>query len=274
MRILRVARFAARFDFTVAEETMSLMRQMVANGEVDALVAERVWGEMHKALACEHPQRFIQVLRECGALAKILPEVDALFGVPQRAEYHPEIDTGVHTIMVLEQATRLSAEPMVRFAALLHDLGKAQTPQDEWPAHRGHEKTGVPIVKQVCARLRVPSKFTELAAVVSEYHLQMHRLTELKNSTVLKLLEKTGSLRSDTRAEHFVLACEADARGRTGFEQRDYPQNQLFHDYVAAANQVDSQAIASQYDNGEKIKEAIRRARIQAIAMVKHDFKE
>ena len=269
VRILRVARFAARFDFTVADETLKLMKTMTTNGEVDALVAERVWGEMHKALACDHPQRFIQILRDCGALAKILPEIDVLFGIPQRKEYHPEIDTGIHTLMALEQATKLSSEPLVRFAAMLHDLGKAKTPKENWPSHHGHEKLGVPVIKQLCTRLRVPTKFTELAMVVSEYHLHMHRLGELKNTTVLKMLEKTGSLRSSDRAEHFALVCEADARGRTGLEDRDYPQTAVFLNYVAAALSVNCQAIASQHENGNQIKEAIRRERIKSIAMIK-----
>ena len=269
VRILRVARFAARFGFTVADETLELMKTMTTNGEVDALVAERVWGEMHKALTCDHPQRFIQILRDCGALAKILPEIDVLFGIPQRKEYHPEIDTGIHTLMALEQATKLSSEPLVRFAAMLHDLGKAKTPKENWPSHHGHEKLGVPVIKQLCTRLRVPTKFTELAMVVSEYHLHMHRLGELKNTTVLKMLEKTGSLRSSDRAKHFALVCEADARGRTGLEDRDYPQTAVFLNYVAAALSVNCQAIASQHENGNQIKEAIRRERIKSIAMIK-----
>lgn len=269
VRILRVARFAARFDFTVADETLELMKTMTTNGEVDALVAERVWGEMHKALASEQPQRFIQILRDCGALKKILPEIDVLFGIPQNKDYHPEIDTGIHTVMVLEQASKLSTEPLVRFAAMLHDLGKAKTPKENWPAHHGHEKLGVAVIKQLCQRLRVPTKFSELAMTVSEYHLHMHRLDELKASTILKMLEKTGSLRSNDRANHFALVCEADARGRTGLENRDYPQTALFLSYVNAALSVDSQAIASQYDSGKQIKEAIHRARTKAIAAIK-----
>ena len=269
VRILRIARFTARFDFIVADETLELMKTMTTNGEVDALVAERVWGEMHKALLSEHPQHFIQTLRECDALQKILPEIDALFGIPQHKEYHPEIDTGIHTLMVLEQAAKLSPDPLVRFAAMLHDLGKAKTPKENWPAHHGHEKLGVPVIQQLCNRLRVPSKFTELAMIVSEFHLQMHRLNELKHSTVLNMLEKTGSLRSHDRAEHFALVCEADARGRTGLENRDYPQTALFLSYVSAALNVDSQAIASQYETGNQIKEAIRRERIKAISIAR-----
>ena len=269
VRILRVARFAARFGFTVAEDTMKLMKIMVKNGEVDALVAERVWAELHKALLCEFPRKFIEILYECGALEKILPEIHALFGIPQPEQYHPEIDTGIHTLMVLDQACQLSSEPIVRFAALMHDLGKAKTPKEKWPQHIGHEQLGVPVIQALCQRLRVPTKFRELACIVSENHLKMHRLNELKSTTVLKLLESTGSLRDEQRAKHFVLACEADAKGRTGFENRNYPQRELFFNYLNAAISVDSQAIAKQYDNGIAIKEAIRRSRIQAIATAK-----
>jgi len=170
---------------------------MVENGEVDALVAERVWAEFHKALSTERPRKFIEVLYDCGALARILPEVHALFGIPQPEQHHPEIDTGIHTLMVLEQACILSSDPIVRFAALMHDLGKAKTPKDEWPRHIGHEQLGVAVIQGLCQRLRVPTKFRELACIVSEYHLKMHRLSELKNTTILKLLESTGSLRNE-----------------------------------------------------------------------------
>ncbi|MGH1428214.1 MAG: multifunctional CCA addition/repair protein [Arenicella sp.] len=273
VRILRVARFAARFNFRIADETMLLMQTMVSNGEVDSLVAERVWGEFHKALSTNHPARFIQTLRDCGALAKILPEIDVLFGIPQRKEYHPEIDTGIHTLMVLEQAAKLTNEPIVRFAALLHDLGKAKTPEDKWPTHHGHEKLGVPVIKSLCQRLRVPSKFRELAAIVSEYHLNMHRIDELKDATVLKMLESTGSLRSPERAIHFTQACEADARGRTGLENRDYPQSQHFLQLVEAANSINSADIAKTANSGEAIKQAIRKSRIYAIRNVRQDFR-
>ena len=269
VRILRVARFAARFDFTVAEETMQLMKTMVKSGEVDALIAERVWAEFHKALHSDKPRKFIEILYDCGALERILPEIHALFGIPQPKQHHPEIDTGIHTLMVLEQASKLSPEPVVRFAALLHDLGKAKTPKTQWPKHIGHEQLGVPVIQQLCKRLHVPTKFRELACIVSENHLKMHRLNELKGSTVLKLLESTGSLRNEQRAKHFVLVCEADAKGRTGFENRDYPQRELFFNYLKAANSVDSQAIAKQHDNGTAIKEAIRKKRIALINAIK-----
>ena len=274
VRVLRVARFAARFNFTIAEETQALMRTMTDNGEVDALVAERVWGEFHKALTSDQPWLFISVLRDCGALAKILPEIDVLFGIPQRKEYHPEIDTGIHTLMATEQATKISKEPLVRFAALLHDLGKAKTPADKWPTHHGHELLGVPVIKSFCDRLRVPSKFRDLACVVSEYHLHMHRLNELKDSTILKMLEATGSLRSSERALHFSQVCEADARGRTGLENRDYPQSQQFLQLVEAANSINSGEIAKSAGSGQEIKEAIKRARIQIIKQTRKKFSE
>lgn len=270
VRILRLARFAARFDFSIAPETMDLMQEMVANGEVDALVAERVWGEMGKALRETQPERFIQTLRECGALAKILPEIDTLFGVPQRPEYHPEIDTGLHTIMVLQQAAKLSDDPMVRFAALTHDLGKGITPKEQWPSHHKHETTGLPLVQGLCERLRVPAKYRELALVVCEYHLHLHKLDELNDKTIVKLLEKTGSLRSSERAKQFALCCEADARGRTGLEDRDYPQAAHFAELVDAVNQIDSASIAKQYESGEQIKQAIHKARLAVVAGIRN----
>ncbi len=274
VRILRVARFAARFNFTIAEDTQALMRTMTDNGEVDALVAERVWGEFHKALISDQPWLFISVLRDCGALAKILPEIDVLFGIPQRKEYHPEIDTGIHTLMVIEQATKISKEPLVRFAALLHDLGKAKTPVDKWPTHHGHELLGVPVIKSLCDRLRVPSKFRDLACVVSEYHLHMHRLNELKDSTILKMLEATGSLRNSERALHLSQVCEADARGRTGLENSDYPQSQQFLQLVEAANSINSGEIAKNAGSGQEIKAAIKRARTEAIKRVRATFSQ
>jgi len=244
VRILRAARFAARFNFSVAPETQKLMTEMVSNGEVDALVPERVWAEMRKALDTDSPQIFFQVLRDCGALERVLPEIDNLFGVPQTAKYHPEIDTGIHTLMVVEQAARLTKDPLVRFAALVHDLGKATTPKDILPSHRGHEKSGLPLVNQLCKRLRIPKKFQSLALAVTEYHLHMHNMAELKPQTVLNMLEKTRCLTDSERAQQIALSCVADARGRTGFEQRDYSQAALFLEFQRAANSVDGGAIA------------------------------
>ena len=279
VRVLRVARFAARFNFTIAEETKQLLVTMVANGEVDALVPERVWAEMSKALMTQSPQVFFQTLRDCGALAVILPEIDNLFGIPQTAKYHPEIDSGIHTMMVIEQAAKLSDDPLVRFSALVHDLGKAITPKDVLPSHRGHEKSGLPLIKQLCSRLRIPKKQQSLALAVAEYHLHMHKMAELKPETVLKMLESTRSLNDDIRAKQIAICCIADARGRTGFENREYSQANLFIDFQQAAKNVDGKSIADRINQadsdsvnsssfGNKIQKAIRREQIAAIKAV------
>jgi tRNA nucleotidyltransferase (CCA-adding enzyme) len=269
VRILRAARFAARFGFSIAEETQALMAEMVQNGEVDALVPERVWSEMHKAINTQAPQVFFQCLRDCGALARVLPEVDALFGVPQTKQYHPEVDTGVHTMMVLEQAVTLSDDPVVRFACLVHDLGKAATPENELPSHKGHEQAGLPIIDALCKRLRIPKKFQSLALAVAEYHLHMHRMFELRAQTVLNMLEKTRSLTDHERAKQVAVCCTADARGRTGFEDRDYRQADLYLQYQQAANDIDNAEAVGGLTDGEKIKQAIRRARLEKIRAVK-----
>ncbi|NND81091.1 MAG: multifunctional CCA addition/repair protein [Gammaproteobacteria bacterium] len=268
VRVLRVARFAARFQFSVAPDTMQLMRDIVSSGEVDALVAERVWSEMHKALQTDAPERFFEILRECGALARILPEIDALFGIPQTAKYHPEIDSGVHTMMVLQQIVKLSSDPMLRFAALVHDLGKAATPKDVLPSHKGHEKRGLPLIKQLCERLRVPKKHQSLALDVAEYHLHMHKMAELRPDTVLKMLERTRCVNDDERARRIAQCCIADARGRTGHEQRDYWQADLFLRFQQAAKEVDAAAIAAELTDGADIQAAIHAARVRAIKAV------
>ena len=268
VRVLRVARFAARFNFDIAPETLELMKQMVAEGEVDALVAERVWTEMRKALDTDAPHIFFQTLRNCGALARILPEIDNLFGVPQTATYHPEIDSGIHTLMVVQQAAILSNDTLVRFAALVHDLGKAVTPEDILPSHRGHEKSGLPLIKQLCARLRVPKKYQALALAVAEFHLHMHKMYELKATTVLNMLSRTRSLNDDERARQIALCCIADARGRTGFEQREYSQADLFLEFQQAAKNIDGKLIAADCQNDDEISEKIRRAQLAAISAV------
>lgn len=265
VRILRAARFAARFGFSIAPETLKLMQEMVANGEVDSLVPERVWAEMHKALLTDSPQIFFQVLRDCGALVRVLPEIDDLFGIPQTAKYHPEIDTGIHTLMVVEQAAKLSKDPLVRFASLVHDLGKAATPEDLLPSHRGHEQGGLPIIRDLCERLRIPKKFQSLALAVAEYHLHMHKMFELKAQTVLKMLEKTRSLMDDERAQQVAICCVADAKGRTGLEDRDYPQAALYLHYQQAAKSVNGGEIAKGFSDGEKIQKAIHDARLDKI---------
>jgi tRNA nucleotidyltransferase (CCA-adding enzyme) len=268
VRILRAARFAARFDFSIAPETMSLMKAMVSNGEVDALVPERVWVEMKKALITNSPQIFFQVLKDCGALTRVLPEIDELFGVPQTAKYHPEIDTGIHTLMVVEQAAKLSDDPVMRFAALVHDLGKAKTPSEILPSHRGHELGGLSIIKQMCERLRIPKKYQSLALAVAEYHLHMHKMFELRPQTILNMLEKTRSLMDDQRAQQVAQCCIADARGRTGFEDRDYTQAALFIKFQQAAKSVNGGEIARHYSDGVEIQKAIHDARLVEIRRV------
>ena len=237
VRILRVARFAARFaplGFHVAADTLELMRSMVLRNEVDALVAERVWQESEKALREPAASAFFRVLRECGALERIYPEIDALFGVPQPPEWHPEIDTGTHTLMVLDQAAGLSGDTRIRFAALVHDLGKGTTPPAQWPRHRGHEERSVALIEAMAARLRIPSEHRELAQIVARYHGIVHRAFELRPKTILEFMERADAFRRPERFAQALLACEADARGRTGFETRSYPQRS----YLLAAREA------------------------------------
>ncbi len=241
VRILRAARFAARFaalGFTVAPETLALMQSMVAAGEVAALVAERVWHETAKALAEPAPHVYFAVLRAAGALAVIFPEVDRLWGVPQPARWHPEIDTGVHVLLALEAAARLSPLARVRFAALTHDLGKGETPPSEWPKHTGHEERSVELVNALAARLKVPNDYRELAVLVARHHGVCHRALELRPGTVLELIEGCDALRRPERFEEFLLACEADLRGRGGFAERPYPQGALLRAALAAVQSV------------------------------------
>ncbi len=277
VRILRVARFLARYahlGFTVAEDTMSLMKNMVSAGEVDALVPERVWQEMQKALTEKTPTAFVATLRECGALQRILPELDCLFGVPQPEEHHPEIDTGIHTLMVLEQACLLSDDADVRFAALMHDLGKGTTPKKEWPRHIGHEARGADIVKQVCQRLRIPNEFRDLAERTARFHLHYHRAMELKPATVVKTLEQLDAYRKPERFEKFLLASEADARGRPGFEDKNYPQGDFFRQALTYSKDINIQELRAQGYENLKLANKIRDARIDAIAELKGRFKE
>ncbi|TDJ34069.1 MAG: multifunctional CCA addition/repair protein [Gammaproteobacteria bacterium] len=268
VRILRVARFAARFyrlGFRVVEETMSLMREMVENGEVDALVPERVWQELDRALGEPDPQVFLQVLRDCGALAALFPEIDRLFGIPQVARYHPEIDTGVHLMMVMQQAARLSEDREVRFAALLHDLGKGITPEKELPRHIAHEARGVPLVEAFCERYRVPKDYRELAVLVCRYHLHVHRAFEMRPDTILKTLEALDAFRRPDRYEQFLLACEADCRGRTGYEDREFPEIQFLRDCAQVAGEVDTAPLQAEGLEGEAFAGALREKRIAAI---------
>jgi len=267
VRVLRLARFAARFpDFQVADETLALCQEMVADGEVDHLVPERVWQEMSRALMETRPSRFFEVLREAGALAVILPELDRLFGVPQVATYHPEIDTGVHTLMVIEQAAALDAPLASRFACLVHDLGKGLTPREQWPRHIGHEKTGIAPIRAVCERLRVPSECRDLALLVGEFHLHAHRALELKPGTVVKLLERLDVFRRPERLDPFLIACEADWRGRRGLEHRPYPQRDFLGRALALAAAVDARPFVEQGLKGPAIAGAMREARVRAVA--------
>lgn len=273
VRILRTARFAARFHnlgFTVAEETLQLMRQMVDAGEADALVADRVWKETELALGGSNPQVFVEILRECGALAVVYPEIDALFGVPQPEKWHPEIDSGVHTLMVLQQAALLSNELEVRYAALVHDLGKGTTPGKDLPSHPGHELRGAKIVKALSSRLPVPKACTELGCLVAEFHVHCHRAFELRAATILKVLSRTDAFRRPTRFERFLLACEADARGRKGFESRPYPQATFFREAFAVANAVVIDDLTSRNSTGAEIGRQITARRTEAL----QDFKK
>lgn len=271
VRILRVARFAARFaDFGIAPETMALMREMVTAGEADALVPERVWQELARGLMEARPSRMFELLRECGALAVLLPEVDRLWGVPQPEAHHPEVDTGRHLMLVLDMAARLDAPLPVRFACLVHDLGKGTTPAELLPRHIGHEQRSVDLLREVCERWRVPVELRELAEVVAREHGNIHRSEEFGAQALVRLLERCDAFRKPARFEQALLACECDARGRLGMEDRPYPQRQRLREALAAARSVATAPIAAQAQAegaaGTKIAERIARARVTAVA--------
>lgn len=272
VRILRLARFAARYHhlgFTVAEPTMALMQHMVTQGEADHLVAERVWKEMSRALGERNPEVFFTVLRECGALAKILPELDRLFGIPQPPEHHPEVDTGEHTLMVLQQACLLSSDRSVRFAAAMHDVGKAETPPDNWPRHINHEQLGVPVIKALCQRLAVPNDCRDLALLTAQLHTNVHRAFELRPATLLKLIKQTDALRRPERFMHLLLTCKADSRGRTGFEQCDYPQLEYLQRVLTACQSVEIKSLVARGLQGAELGAAIDAERLQRIKSLK-----
>ncbi len=276
VRILRIARFSARFanlGFTIADETMQLMKNMVEQGEVDALVAERVWQETVKALAEPSPDVFIEVLRECGALNTLFPEIDRLFGVPQPEEHHPEIDTGIHTLMVLQQACLLSDDPVVRFAALTHDLGKGTTDKDILPHHYGHEERGYYLVQKLCKRYKVPNQFTQLAEITSRYHTHVHRALEVKPKTLLKVLNATDAFRRPERFEQFLLACTADSHGRPGYENYDYQQAPFFALIRDKAADVDVQAIIKDGFENEQISNELHQRRLVIIKDIRKKHK-
>ena len=272
VRILRVARFAARYaelGFRVAEETRALMQSMTASGEVDALVPERVWKETERALGEPRPDVFFQTLRSCGALAKIFPELDALYGIPQPAKWHPEVDTGVHVMLVVRYAAGLGAPGSVRFAALMHDLGKALSPRERWPSHRGHEEAGVPLIIELCDRLKVPNEFRELAILTARHHATVHRAAELTPGTLLKLLETTDAFRRPDRFGEMLLACESDARGRAGLGSQPYPQREYLlraRDAAAAVALTDEERRELK---GPFLGERIRQKRLAAVTTVK-----
>ena len=274
VRVLRAARFAARFDaqgFTVAPETIELMRTIAVRGELDALVPERVWQETQRALEQPAPWRYFEVLREAQALQVIFPEVAALFGVPQPEKWHPEIDSGIHTMMVLQQATRMSEDPVVRFAALTHDLGKGTTPPQEWPRHIAHEHRSVALIEALCSRLKIPSAYRELAVLVGRHHLVCHKIQEVRDTTLLDLLENLDAFRRPARFAQFVIACEADARGRKGLENREYPQAA----YLREARDLAASVSLSEADReglaGPQIAELMRRERLAALRTLSKD---
>jgi tRNA nucleotidyltransferase (CCA-adding enzyme) len=269
VRILRVARFAARFtDFSVAPETLALMRRMVDDGEVDVLVPERVWQELSRGLMEARPSRVFQVLRDCGALAKLLPELDRLFGVPQPPEHHPEVDTGFHVMLVVDWSAAQHFELPVRFAALTHDLGKGETPPELWPKHHGHEGRSVELVRALCERLRVPADCRDLAVAVARDHGNAHRATELRPATLVELFERIDAFRRPERFEQFLQACECDFRGRPGYEAKPFPAPGYLRDALAVARGVDAGAVARAADPA-RVREAVFEARALALAVWK-----
>ncbi|MCZ4373250.1 multifunctional CCA addition/repair protein [Vibrio diazotrophicus] len=271
LRVLRLARFAAKLShlgFTVAEETMALMAQIASSGELEHLTAERVWQEWHKSLSTKNPEVFLSVLRDCGALKVVLPELDRLFGVPQPEKWHPEIDTGIHTLMVAKQAAQLSSSLTVRFAAQVHDLGKGVTPESEWPSHKMHCHTGIKIIKKLCERVRVPNEFKELALLVCEQHSNVHRAAELKASTKLKILNKLDVWRKPERLEEVLLCCQADHSGRLGCEENPYPQKAIFDAAYQAALSIDVRDIIADGFQGKAIRDELEKRRIEAISLL------
>ncbi|MCU0950223.1 MAG: multifunctional CCA addition/repair protein [Burkholderiaceae bacterium] len=270
VRILRLARFAARLaDFTVADETRALMRQMVQAGEVDALVPERVWQELARGLMEAKPSRMLEVLRDCGALARVLPELDALWGVPQRADYHPEVDTGVHMQMVIDMAAQLQAALPARWAALLHDLGKGSTPAEVLPKHIGHEMRSVDLARRVCERLRVPAECRDAALLAAREHGNIHRSRDVDAAALMRLLERCDALRRPGLLDHVLAACEADHRGRAGLQDRPYPQRTRLKRALDAARAVDAGAVVAalpgEHKDGERIARAVHQARVAAV---------
>ncbi|WP_419239641.1 multifunctional CCA addition/repair protein [Photobacterium leiognathi] len=268
LRVLRVARFAARFahlGFTVAPETMALMQEMVVSGELASLTPERVWKEWEKSLSSDDPQMFLTVLRQCGALAIVTPEIDALFGVPQPEKWHPEIDCGIHTLLVAKKAAELSADKTIRFAAQVHDLGKALSPKDDLPHHKMHCRDGIKPIKALCQRLRVPNEYRDLALLVCEQHTKIHHAEEMRADTFIKIFDQIDAWRKPERVAQLATCCRADARGRTHFEQTPYPQADTFQAVFAIAQQVDVKAIVAAGFKGAEIREQLAAKRIEVV---------
>ena len=268
LRVLRVARFAARFHylgFTIAPETMTLMKTLVDSGELSHLTPERVWQEWEKSLSNQHPEIFLSVLKECGALAIVLPELDSLFGVPQPEQWHPEIDTGIHTLMVAQQAALLSQDLPTRFAAQVHDLGKGVTPESEWPSHKMHCHTGIKLIKKLCARVRVPNEFRDLALLVCEHHTNVHRASELRAQTFIKIFVKMDVWRKPERLEPILLCCQADHAGRLGLESEPYPQKARFEMAFEAAKAVEVKEVVAAGFKGQEIREELTKRRVEAV---------
>lgn len=268
LRVLRVARFAARFaplGFTIAPETMSLMQEMTNSGELNALTAERVWKETEKALHSQAPQVYFEILHQCGALKILFPEINALFGVPAPKKWHPEIDTGIHTMMVLAMASRLTDDIAVRFSALCHDLGKGVTPVENWPHHHGHGPAGVPLVEALCQRYRIPNQICDLAKLAAKYHDHLHRIEKMRPSKIIRLFDAIDAWRKPERIDQLAIISEADARGRQGAENLPYPQGIFFRQAFKIANQVDVKSIVSRGLKGSAIREALTKQREVAI---------
>ncbi|MGC1181431.1 multifunctional CCA addition/repair protein [Legionella sp.] len=274
VRVLRVARFAARFHylgFTLAEETRSLMYQMVKNGELEHLVAERIWQEWQRSLAEKNPEQFIGILRSCDALRVILPELHALFGVPNPYHYHHEVDSGIHSLMAMQSAVALTDDPIIRFAALVHDLGKATSPMHNWPSHHGHEERGVPIIQSLCSRLRIPNEYRTLATMVSRVHLTIHRLSELRAATVVKVFEQTDAFRRPQLFYNMLIVCQADAEGcgRT----IDYQQSNLWRYLLSECAKVNARSIIAQGNAGAVIKQALHQHRVVCVKQILTSWK-
>ena len=270
LRVLRIARFAACFGFKIADETIKLLHIISKSNELDTLTPERVWSEMEKALAGKYPTRFILTLRSCNALKILFPEIDALFGIPQDKKYHPEIDVGRHTLMALNQSVQLSSDPIVRFSVLVHDLGKATTPKEQLPNHDGHETRGVNIIDSFCERYKIPNKYHDLAACVSEFHIDCHQIQEMEPKEILERLEKLDAFRRPERFKKFLIACESDSRGRAGFEEKEFPQAKYFLNALEISRGVNVDLLANKSLKGKELGEALRKERIKILEEALH----